>query len=297
MPVAAPADKRFRRAQIKPAKKRSFVNRQGLRALRLLLVVGVVGYGSYRARDLLLHAGVLQVTKVVVRGNERLATGEVLALVDGLRGQSLVALDLQEWRRTLQKSPWVDDVALRRLLPSTIEIVVTERQPMGIGRVGRELYLVDARGVIIDEYGPNYAEFDLPIIDGLAAVPGAGGPVIDEGRAVLASRLLNAVHARKDFARRISQIDVSNKRDAVVVLEGETALIRLGDENFVERLQAYVDLAPALHERIPAIEYVDLRFDGRVYVRPVAGARQSIAPAGIGVDEQTRRAPGRQGQG
>jgi cell division protein FtsQ len=280
--VAAPSDKRFRRAQVKPARKRGVVGRQALRVLRVAALLGAIGYGAYRAHDLVLHASFLQVTRVVVRGNDRLATGEVLSLVEGLRGQSIVALDLQEWRRTLQKSPWVDEVSLRRRLPSTIEIDVTERQPMGIGRVGRELFLVDARGVIIDEYGPNYAEFDLPIIDGLRAPPGGAGLVIDESRAVLASRLLAAVHARKDFAHRISQIDVSNVRDAVVVLEGETALIRLGDENFVERLQAYVDLAGTLHARIPDIEYVDLRFDGRVYVRPAAGSRQSVAPARSG---------------
>ena len=44
---------------------------------------------------------------------------------------------------------------------------------MGIGRIGDGLYLIDQRGAIIDEFGPNYAEFDLPIIDGLAA--GAAG--------------------------------------------------------------------------------------------------------------------------
>jgi cell division septal protein FtsQ len=33
-------------------------------------------------------------------------------------------------------------------------------------------------------------------------------------------------------------------------------------------VQSYVDLAPALHQRVPDIDYVDLRFDERVYVRP-----------------------------
>ena len=36
----------------------------------------------------------------------------------------------------------------------------------------------------------------------------------------------------------------------------------------MERLQSYLDLLPALRERIPDIDYVDLRFDERVYVRP-----------------------------
>ena len=58
-----------------------------------------------------------------------------------------------------------------------------------------------------------------------------------------------------------------------MVLEGDTALLHLGNDDFANRLQAYVDLASALRERVPDIEYVDLRFESRVYVRP-AGARR-----------------------
>ncbi len=63
-------------------------------------------------------------------------------------------------------------------------------------------------------------------------------------------------------------------RDAVVVLKDDTALVHVGDEQFAERLQSYVELAPALRERVPEIDYVDLRFDERVYVRPSRGRRQ-----------------------
>ena len=48
--------------------------------------------------------------------------------------------------RRLLASPWVRDAALRRSLPSTVEVVVAEREPIGIGRIGGELYLVDERG-------------------------------------------------------------------------------------------------------------------------------------------------------
>ena len=53
---------------------------------------------------------------------------------------------------------------------------------MGIGRLGTSLYLIDAKGVIVDEYGPAYADIDLPIIDGLAAAPSDGGVLIDMAR-------------------------------------------------------------------------------------------------------------------
>ena len=67
------------------------------------------------------------------------------------------------------------------MLPSTVEITVHERRPMGIGRLGTAMYLIDGKGVIIDEYGPAYADIDLPIIDGLAAV--AAGRRLDRRRA------------------------------------------------------------------------------------------------------------------
>ena len=98
--------------------------------------------------------------------------------------------------------------------------------------------------------------------------PGSGQPSIDEGRAELAARVLEAVTARKDIAQRISQIDVRDAHDAVVMLEDDAALLHLGDEKFLERLQSYVDLAPALREQVRDIDYVDLRFGERVYVRP-----------------------------
>jgi cell division protein FtsQ len=272
MPVAAPADKRFRRAQVSPKGRRSW--RLSWWTLGRLVVVGaVVAFGMYRAVDLALSAEALTVTRITVRGNERLSRGEVLALLEGLRGESMVTADLERWRQKLLSSPWVADAALRRELPGTLAVLVSERQPMAIGRIRDVLYLIDHQGTIIDEFGPNYAEFDLPIVDGLASRR-PGTTLVDDSRAALAARLLSELQRRPDLAARLSQIDVSDVHDAVVVLKDDTALVHIGDERFAERVQSYVDLVPALRERIPEIDYVDLRFDERVYVRPSRGRRQ-----------------------
>ena len=55
-----------------------------------------------------------------------------------------------------------------------------------------------------------------------------------------------------------------------MILKNDTALIRIGDDQFAERLQSYLDLVAALREKVPQIDYVDLRFGERVYVRPAA---------------------------
>jgi cell division protein FtsQ len=268
MKVKAPAEKNFRRAKVKPGRAKRSRSRFGWRIARHVAAVLLFCYAGYRAVNLVVRAAPLQVGRIVVTGNVRLSSAEVEALARGLYGRSILTADLDACRRHLLESPWVADAALRRVLPSTIEVRVVERQPIGISRLGSQLYLIDRSGTVIDEFGPRYRDFDLPIIDGLVRSPKKGKPAIDEDRAELAARVLDSVSTRKAILRRLSQIDVSNPRDVVVLLEGDPALLHLGEERFVERLQSYLEVASALRDRVSDIDYVDLRFDDRVYVKP-----------------------------
>jgi cell division protein FtsQ len=268
MRVAAPADKRFRRARVTPARRSRFLQFTWVKAARAAGLLALGLYVVYHVMVLVLNAQALTITRISVSGNSRMSRGEVVALLDGLRGTNMVTADLESWRQKLLGSPWVAEAAIRRVLPGTLAVAISERQPMGIGRVGNDLYLIDDRGGIIDQFGPNYAEFDLPIIDGLAAPPRDNGPLIDEVRAGFAAHVLASLQAHPNLAKRVSELDVRDARDAVLLLKGDTTLVRLGNEQFAERLQSYLDLAPALRERVAGIDYVDLRFDERVYVRP-----------------------------
>jgi cell division protein FtsQ len=258
--AAATVDKRFRRAHVKPARRRAGWRAYVKPAVKGLLIALVTAYALYRGAAMAMHAHVLTVDRITVTGNERLSKGEVVAVLSGLRGESLLFTSLDAWRTRLLASPWVKDAALRRALPSTIEVAVLERQPVGVARMNGELYLIDDRGVLIDQYGPQYADLDLPIIDGLTTA--------DEGRADLAARVITAVRAKPALAKRLSQVDVSDGHNATVILTGDPAVLELGDDQFVPRLESYLSLAPTLRERVADIDYVDLRFDDRIYVRP-----------------------------
>jgi cell division protein FtsQ len=268
--VSAPTDKRFRRAHVTPVRRRTRFVFSRKQAAIIAVSAAVFLFVGYRAFAHVISAEALTVTRITVSGNTRLSRGEVLSLLDGLVGRNMLLVRLDEWRQKVLTSPWVEDAALRRVLPGTVDVVIAERRPMGIGRVSGGLYLLDQHGGIIDEFGPSHAEFDLPLIDGLAMPKrsAAGAPIVDEARAALAARVLSSLQARPELAARVSQIDVSDVRDAVIILKNDTALVRIGDEQFAERLQSYLDLVAVLREKVPQIDYVDLRFGERVYVRP-----------------------------
>jgi cell division septal protein FtsQ len=278
MSVRVSAEKNFRRAKVKPVKKRGGSSGWLTWRTGLTLTVGLLAlYATYRATNLVLNASVLRVRTITVEGNVRLSSGEVQTLIDGLRGTNILSADLDRYRRRLLASPWVAAVAIRRVLPATVEVFVAERVPIGLTRIGSELYLVDRSGVVIEEFGPQHAEFDLPVIDGALQPTKNSEPAIDPRRTELAAQFLDAVAADKGLAAHVSQVDVDDLRNVVVLLDGDTTFLHLGTDSFTERLQSYLDLAPTLRANVPEIDYVELRFAPRIYVRPMRGKRTVAA--------------------
>jgi cell division protein FtsQ len=289
-PVAAPADKRFRRSRVSPARKRRWWQPRWRTIARVGTTCLVAGFALYHTIGFVLASDALTVTRITVQGNQRMSRGEVLGLLDGLSGTSIVMTDLESWRQKLLMSPWVADASIRRMFPGTLTIVIEERQPIGIGRITGTLYLIDKTGTVIDEFGPNYADLDLPIVDGLSP-NGHEDQSMDQGRAALAGRLMSELARRPKLAGQVSQIDVTDSRNAIVLLKGDTALLRVGDERFTERLQSYLDLMPALRERMPDIDYVDLRFDERVYVRPQSARPRTSGASPKQTENGGKRSP------
>lgn len=276
-PVAVSADRRFHRAHVKPSKRRALWRALAVGVLKYSLVAAAGLWVVSKAVSFARESPLLRVSHVATAGNHRVSGREIEELLADLRGENILLTDLDRWRSQLLTSPWIRDAALRRSLPSTIEVRVVERQPIAIGRMGGRLYLVDERGIAIDGYKPEYAALDLPIVDGFATGDAAAGA--NAARGQLAARLILAMKPRPEIASRLSQIDVSDQHNARVLLNDDTAELRLGEERFLERMESYLSLAAVLRERVQEIDYVDLRFDGRVYVKPTGGRAVTAATA------------------
>lgn len=264
---AAVADKHFRRPDVRPGKRR----RLNARVLRIggacvlgcaLVALGVV------ASSRVVDARFLSVDRVTVQGTRRLSASAIDALIGEVRGGSLLRVDLKQFQARLLESPWVAAVTVRRIFPSTIDVRIVEREPVAIARLKNQLFLVDGTGVIIDAYGPQYADFDLPIVDGMAAQDSTKGAAIDRARAQLVAKFLDALSERPELRRSLSQVNVSRHANVAVLIGDDPTLLYLGDDEFVERLRTYLEIRPRLLERMLDVEYVDLRGGLRVVVKP-----------------------------
>lgn len=116
------------------------------------------------------------VQTISVRGNQRLTTAEIQALVPIASGRNIFRADLDAVVRVLRANPWVASAQARRILPRTIAVEIRERQPVAIAALGG-LYLVDANGHPFKRASVESGEgAGLPIITGLTRARFATDP-------------------------------------------------------------------------------------------------------------------------
>jgi cell division protein FtsQ len=102
---------------------------------------------------------------VKVSGNDQTSEIDILQQL-GLDGTtSLVALDIDVARKLISEMPWVQDVAVRKVYPGTIEVTLKERKAFGIWQHGSDLSLIEESGSVIAPLRDNKFS-ELPLFVG-----------------------------------------------------------------------------------------------------------------------------------
>ena len=258
----------FRPARLSRTKRD---RRSGLKRLFLGLQIaagtGAALVGSFLITERFAIPNRFRIAEIEVKGNNFLSEGEVREMLGPAIGGSLLSANLEALRSNLAASPWVGGAVVRRQLPGTLLVNITERFPIALAET-EQLYVMDAAGDLIDLLGPRTAGFDLPIIRGLAGV----SIEVRRDRARRASVLLNDLG---DLSTEISEISVDRSGDLMVVMRGDSSVLKLAEPPYRRRILSFLALRQKLKERCPDAEYFDLRFKDRIYAKPASKDTQS----------------------
>ncbi|MEW6363745.1 MAG: FtsQ-type POTRA domain-containing protein [Acidobacteriota bacterium] len=225
-----------------------------------VLVIGGLAAGLRFGYWYLTTAPRFATNIVTITGNRHASSDQLLDLVGGPRPGNVFTLDLPAIQARLLEHSWVKEASVSRVMPGTLEVRIVERTPVAVAVTAKGPWLVDSEGVRVSPYGAEHAEFDLPFISGLK-----GGPE-DELLALGLRALASIGVAEPATVARLSEIDCSHESVRLIFLDGTPALI-VGSEKFVERMEFYQRIAPSLRDRFARIDYVDLRFTPRVYIK------------------------------
>jgi cell division protein FtsQ len=188
---------------------------------------------------------------------------------------NILRIDLRRLKRRLEKETWIRSVEIRRVLPSDLIVYVHERVPSVILEMHDELLVADRDGIVLGRYDPRFGNLDVPVFRGVL-----GKDVQDYGlyqeensaRIHQALDMLSEIESGSpQYTKRISEVDISDKKNLKVMLVDDTAEVYLGEKDYWKRLNAFLshpDVFQKLKDKFNELEYIDLRFDDQIVFLP-----------------------------
>lgn len=173
-------------------------------------------------------------------------------------GRSVYLSPLAERRRSVMAIDWVRDATVSRLWPNRLAVSIVERRPVAFVVLPGETALIDAEGVILR--APERARFSLPVLAGIARQQPP------EVRRVRAAQVVDLMRQVQGHAGQISEVDVSDPDNLVVIelAQGRAVRLLLGNRNYLQRLNSFMDHYPDINRRLPNARTFDLRLDDRI---------------------------------
>lgn len=263
-------DRRYWRRRVnrhvrKARRARTLLRWAGILAANLALGAVLVVSGASVARHF-ATSDELAVREIVVFGTARTTPDAVRAELQPYLGRNLVELALDEVAKTATRDPWVKEASVKRILPGTLHVAVTERTPGALALVSGLVYVVDDGGFMMGPAGPDLP-YDLPLLVGL---DGRQGKDREAALARGVAFLMRLHHAFPAWTRGISEVDLS-RSDRVVVtrLEGGPQIL-LDPDRIDRNVGAYLALQPTIARKIGDVSRVDLRWSQRISLLPAA---------------------------
>jgi len=226
--------------------------------------------------------------QIEVVGNHIVPRAAVLKRFAADQGRSVLRVPLGERRRSLEEIPWIEQATVERILPNRIRVQVFERAPVAFLRLGSELALVDAHGVILDR--PLEGDYRFPVVYGVAETMPRSAL---EKRMKLYVQFLKEIELiRPGAADHVSEVDLSDSRDLRATLEPLPVLglvqaedqnpvvVFFGDSDFTNKFRTFVENISQWRASIGRVESVDLRFARQVVVNPEKGTAARRAAGG-----------------
>lgn len=251
-------------------------NLRRLQARRLLLIstnalmVALVVLGAFWTWRKTQEGARFGIQRIEVAGLHHAPRAEIEGIADRWTGANLFRLDLESVGAELRRHPWIESVSLEKMLPATLHIGIAERTPAALVVADGAIRYVDRHGVVFAALSPRIGDPDLPLVS-----------AADERGIAAAVEFLETIESEHpELYSRVSEIEAIPSEGFIVWDRELRTFVRMGPEGASRWLAlhalARVDGWPA-----GSLEYADLRFRGRVVIKPLAENSVAVRSGGL----------------
>ena len=118
--------------------------------------------------EILIKNGFL-IENIHITGNNILTKEDVLSSFQDLKNKNIFNIDLLQIHKILLLNKWIKDLEIKRILPNTIKIKITEQKAIAIWQTKSGNKLITQKGNVILVKKVNDFKNQLPIMNGAEA--------------------------------------------------------------------------------------------------------------------------------
>jgi cell division septal protein FtsQ len=171
---------------------------------------------------------------------------------------NLLLLDINKIQKAIKSHPWVKDVHVKKLFPSTVNIEVMERVPVAVIKTN-QYFLIDKHGILIQSVDQSQAA-GLPLV-----TDGSGFTEGYKDKFDLAVQCLESLSA--DQQNMIEVIDLSKHKCVSVKLKNMSPWLILGDDHFSNKFQDFMDKR-SYFAQFGELKSINMQFEDRYILTP-----------------------------
>ncbi len=270
-PVVPSTDERFLRLTRNEQVRRRRRARTYLRAATWtglhLAVAAVVAAAAWGGHEYLTHSPRFRVGRVLWTGGGYAPEREIRRATDPYVGKNIFAADLDALQAKLEAQSWIKTARAKRRIPDALLIQIEERVPEVLVKVRDGIYLADGEGVLLDRFGPEYSDYDFPVLTGLDR---AGRDTLKKKIQLGASFVNFLYRTRPQLADQVSEVSLEDD-DLEVRLNDGGPPLKVSPDAFGLNLDNYLAMRNYIATNYGDVRYVDLRWKDRISILPVEG--------------------------
>jgi len=215
----------------------------------------------------LLSWDYLNIKEVIISSSSEKVKKQVKELLAVRHLPNILLVDSSSLQKAILSYNWVEEARIRKIFPDTLKIEIKERKPVAVLKK-KNYYLIDKAGIPLEIYS-SPSDSKLPLL-----IDSNDFQKNSEEKIKLAWECLkNTSPALRDT---IKVMDLSYLRWTTLHLRNTETRVKLRYENFAQGLQFFMNKYKYWEKQLGPLEYVDLRFQGRIYAKPQQSQKKSV---------------------
>lgn len=237
-------------------KKKTRKNRKRL-TLILFLMGGII-------LTFLFSSSIFALKQIRISGNRKVSSNKIVRMVKILPRENIFLVSSKGIEKLLAKEPWIKNVEVKKLFPSSLLLSIKERKEKMIISSYNNFFLADEEGVILEKI-QHLNSGSLPVVTGFNYRFTPGERIKDK-------EFLKVVECLKYssyISEKLLKIKISESKKFYLYPENGIE-IRIGDgERIKEKLQLVPHLLKKAEKEGIELSYLDLQ----VETHPAGGIR------------------------